>query len=122
MRIGWESVPGGRSGFTLMETLIAMTLAAAVLLPASFWLYQSRTSRAAMEKFRATQALEDRMNRAVLLRLERDRTEEAHLPGYVRLIFHVVRNAEETRIEGRAEDRRGRTLAELQAAYFGKNP
>jgi len=112
----------GASGFTLMETLIAMTLAATILLPASFWLYHSRASRAAWDKFRATQALESEINRAVLLRWDHDATREDSSPFYLKLILHIERNADETRISGQALDRQGRPLAELESGYFAEVP
>lgn len=112
----------GERGFTLVETLIAMTLASAVLLPASFWLYHSRASRAAWDKFRATQALESELDRAVLLRWDHDATREMSSPFYLKLIVHIERNADETRILGQALDRQGRPLAELQSGYFTEVP
>jgi prepilin-type N-terminal cleavage/methylation domain-containing protein len=112
----------GAEGFTLIETLVAMSLVGAVLLPTCFWLYQSRTSRAAMERFRATQALEMRMNRAVLLRQDADWSEEIPDPGYLRFEIHPIRDAAETRLLGTAKDRKGRIVAALQAGYFGSDP
>ncbi|MBW8889827.1 MAG: prepilin-type N-terminal cleavage/methylation domain-containing protein [Fibrobacteres bacterium] len=109
-------------GFTLMETLIAMTLAATILLPASFWLYHSRASQAAWDKFRATQALESELNRAVLLRWDHDAIRETSSPFYLKLVLHIERNADETRILGQALDRQGRPLAELKAGYFAEAP
>jgi prepilin-type N-terminal cleavage/methylation domain-containing protein len=112
----------GANGFTLVETLVAMTLAATILLPASFWLYHSRASRAALDKFHATQALESELNRAVLLRRDQDGDREVSSPFYLRLTLHVERNADETRIFGKALDRQGRTLAELESGYFTEVP
>jgi hypothetical protein len=99
-----------------------MTLASAILLPASFWLYHSRASRAAWDKFRATQALESELNRAVLLRWDHDSARD--LPGAfpIHVAIRVERNADETRLFGTASDRRGRPLAELEAAYFTEVP
>lgn len=115
-----RKAPRGEGGFTLMETLVAMTLAGAVLLPASFWLYHSRASRAAWDKFRATQALESELNRAVLLRRDQNAIREIAAPLYLKLDLRCERNADETRIVGRALDRQGRLLAELQAGYFSE--
>jgi prepilin-type N-terminal cleavage/methylation domain-containing protein len=112
----------GSRGFTLMETLVAMTLAATILLPASFWLYHSRASQAAWDKFRATQALESELNRAVLLRSDHDATREISSPFYLKLILHVERNADETRLLGQALDRQGRLLVELKSGYFAEVP
>ncbi len=109
-------------GFTLVETLIAMTLAATILLPASFWLYHSRASRAAWDKFRATQALESELNRAVLLRADHDATREISSPFYLKLSLRVAHDADETRILGQALDRQGRLLAELESGYFAEVP
>jgi prepilin-type N-terminal cleavage/methylation domain-containing protein len=110
-----------QSGFTLVETLVAMALAGAVLLPASFWLYRSHTTRAALDRFRALQSLEAELNRAVLLRLEQDAAKSIPFPAGARLRIHVLRDGPETRLLGTVEDRRGRTLAELQAGYFGES-
>lgn len=109
-------------GFTLIETLVAMSLIGAVLLPACLWLYQSRTSRAARVHFRATQALESRMNRALVLRLEKDWSEEIPDPGYLRFEIHPVRSGVETLLSGTAKDRNGRVVSHLQGAYFGAEP
>jgi hypothetical protein len=105
-----------------METLIAMSLAGTFLLPASFWLYHSRSSRAAMDKFRATQALESELHRALVLKLDHDTGKD--LPGTppLHLALHFHRDADETRISGKAFDLKGNTLAELEAAYFGDYP
>ena len=105
-------------GFTLVETLVAMSLVGAVLLPLCFWLYQSRTSREAMIRFRATQALEMRMNRAVLLRQDKDWSEEIPGPGYLRFEIRPVRDGMETRLAGTAKDRKGRIVTRLQAVWF----
>jgi len=113
--------PGAR-GFTLVETLIAMTLEATILLPASFWLYHSRASQAAWDKFRATQALESELNRAVLLHWDHDAIRELSSPFYLKLVVRIERNADETRILGQALDRQGRPLAELKAGYFAEAP
>jgi hypothetical protein len=99
-----------------------MTLAAAVLLPASFWLYHSRASRAALDKFRATQALESELNRAIVLRWDHDSAREAQVPILIRLTVHVERDADEVRLFGKALDRQGRPLAELEGAYFVEAP
>ena len=109
-------------GFTLVETLVAMTLAGAVLLPACFWLYGSRTSRAALAGFRATQALEAEMDRAVLLRIDHETGREIPEPGYLRLRIRPVKDGKETRLIGTASDRKGRIIATLQAGYFGGEP
>jgi prepilin-type N-terminal cleavage/methylation domain-containing protein len=112
----------GETGFTLIETLIAMALAGMVLLPASIWLYHSRASRAALEKFRATQALEAELQRAVLLRSDHGSSREVPGPPFLRLEVRVHRDADEVRLSGKALDRRGRALAELEAAYFTEMP
>ena len=109
-------------GFTLVETLVAMALVVSVLLPACFWLYQSRTSRAALERFRATQALDTRMNRALLLRLDKDWSEEVPDPGYLRFEIHAVRDGSEMHLVGTAKDRKGRVITRLVAGYFGGKP
>lgn len=105
-----------------METLIAMALAGAFLLPASFWLYHSRSSRAALEKFRATQALQSELHRALILRLDHDSERDISGPQRLRLSLHVRKDADEVRISGKALDWKGRSLAELEAAYFGEAP
>ncbi len=110
------------SGFTLIEALVALSLVGAVLLPSCLWLYQSRTSRAAMDRFRATQALELRMNRAVLLHQETDWSEEIPDPGYLRFEIHPLRDGAEMRLLGTAKDRQGRVLIQLQAGYFEGRP
>jgi prepilin-type N-terminal cleavage/methylation domain-containing protein len=110
-------------GFTLVETLVALSLVGAVLLPASLWLYSSRTSRDAMGRFRAVQMLEMEMNRAFVLRLKEPFSREQPGPGYLRLEIRPIREGAETRLVGKARDRQGRILAELQAGYFaGRAP
>lgn len=108
-----------QEGFTLIETIMALTLAGAILLPLSFWLYHSRASRGALERFRAAQALETELNRALILRLDHDVTREMSGPPYLKLTLQVGRDGEEARIRGLAADRKGRALAELQSAWFG---
>jgi prepilin-type N-terminal cleavage/methylation domain-containing protein len=110
------------SGFTLIETLVAMSLVGVVLLPSCLWFYQSRTSRAAMEKFRATQVLEARMNRALLLRQGSDWSEEIPDPGYLRIEIHPLVDGSETRLLGTAKDRKGRIISQLQAGFFEGEP
>lgn len=110
-------------GFTLVETLVAMSLVGAVLLPASLWLYSSRTSRDARDRFRAVQMLEMEMNRAFTLRLKEPWSREQPEPGYLRLEIRPIREGSETRLVGTARNRQGRILAELQAGYFaGRTP
>ena len=99
-----------------------MALVLGVLLPACFWLYQSRTSRAAMERFRATQGLETGMNRALLLHLNENWSAETPNPGYLRFEIHPVREGSETRLLGTAKDRKGRVVSRLEAGYFGGKP
>ncbi|HKP95157.1 MAG TPA: type II secretion system protein [Fibrobacteria bacterium] len=117
-----ERAARGKNGFTLVETLVALSLVCAVLLPACLWLYQSRASRAAWERFRATQLLEARLNREFLLRRDRDWSEEIPEPGYLRLEIRVVRDGAETRLLGAARDRKGREITRLQAGYFRGAP
>jgi prepilin-type N-terminal cleavage/methylation domain-containing protein len=109
-------------GFTLIETLIALALASAVLLPASLWLYHSHASRAALTKFHAVQALEEEMNRALLLRLDHDASSERREPFPLRLRVRAARDGNETRLIGTAEDRQGRIIAGMQAAWYGGSP
>lgn len=110
-------------GFTLVETLVAMSLVGAVLLPASLWLYSSRTSRDARDRFRALQMLEMEMNRAFVLRQKEPWSREQPDPGYLRLEIRPIREGSETRVVGKARNRQGRILAELQAGYFtGRAP
>ena len=113
----WNLNPG-RRGFTLVETLVAMALVSAVLLPGSFWLYGSRTSQAARERFRALQLLEVEMNRSLVLHLEKDVSEEIPGPPYLRLEIRSVRDGSETRLLGSARDRQGRVVTRLEAAFF----
>lgn len=110
------------SGFTLIETLIALSLVGAVLLPSSVWLYQSRNSRSAWERFRAVQGLEMRMNRALLLRQEKDSKEEVAGPRYLRYEIRLLKDGEETRLLGLALDRKGGIVARLQGGYFEAKP
>jgi hypothetical protein len=96
-----------------------LALVSAILLPASFWLYRSRTSQAAWERFRAVQLLEMRMNRAFLIRPDKDWSEEIPDPGYLRLEIHPVTDGPETRLLGTAKDRKGKVLVKLQSGFFG---
>jgi prepilin-type N-terminal cleavage/methylation domain-containing protein len=112
----------GMRGFTLVETLVALSLIGAVLLPACLWLYQSRASRSAWERFRATQRLEAELNRMLLLRQAEDRKVEFPDPGYMRLEIHAVRDGAEVRLFGSAKDRSGKVITGLQAAFFEGKP
>ena len=105
-------------GFTLVETLIALILVGAVLLPASFWLYRSWVGRAAWQRFQAGQALEMRMNRVFLLRPEQDISEEIKTPVALRIEIRLVRNGPEMRRMGTARDKWGKILSRLEAAHF----
>jgi prepilin-type N-terminal cleavage/methylation domain-containing protein len=113
--------PSGGKGFTLVETLVALSLVGAVLLPASLWLYP-RTGAGARERFRATQLLEMGMNRALLLRRDKEWSEEIPDPGYLRLEIRAVRDGAETRLLGSALDRKGRMVVQLQAGFFEGKP
>jgi hypothetical protein len=107
----------------LVETLVALILVSAVLLPSSYWLFHNRTSGAAWKKFRAVQILELKMNRALLQRLDRDWTEEISGPDYLRLEIHITHDGPESRLVGLAFDRQGQLVTELDGAYFvGKIP
>jgi type II secretory pathway component PulJ len=108
-------------GFTLVETLVAMLLVSAVVLPASLWLYRTRTHHAAWERFRATQLLEDRMNRALLLRPDRDQREREEGPTGLRFEIEVEEEGDETRLIGKAVNHRGRTVVTLEAALFERD-
>jgi len=111
-----------QKGFTLIETLFALTLASTILLPASLWLYHSRASRAALAKFRATQVLEMEMNRAVILHLDHDSASENPGRDALRIRIHCVREGREIRLLGSVADRQGRPLAALQSAWFAGEP
>jgi hypothetical protein len=105
----------------LVETLVAMLLVSAVVLPASLWLYRTRTHHAAWERFRATQLLEDRMNRALLLRPDRDQRDREEGPAGLRFEIEVEEEGDETRLIGKAINPRGRTVVTLEAALFDRD-
>lgn len=105
-------------GFTLVETVVAMILVSAVILPVSLWLYRSRVNHAAWERFQATQMLEQRMNRAVLLRFSRDWSEQPPGAAGLRFIIRVEDEAGERRLLGKAQDRRGKDVVSLEATLF----
>lgn len=107
-----------QGGFTLAETLIALILVSTVLLPASYWLYRSRASRSAVERFHALQALEARMNRAELLCLDKDLGATLWDPEYMQLRIRMVTEGPETQLLGSIQNRKGKTLVRLQAACF----
>lgn len=107
----------GSAGFTLVETVVAMLLVSVVALPASLWLYRSRANHAAWERFHAAQALERRMNRALLVRHVRDQGFQAGPPG-LSLELRLVEGDGERRILGVARDRRGRAILDLEAVLF----
>ncbi len=109
-------------GFTLIETIVALTLVGSVLLPTCLWLYQSKTSHAALDRFRAAQFLEIKLNRAIILRQNKDWSEEISEPGYLRLEIKVGNDGHEIRLMSTAKDRQGRVLAQLQGAYFTGKP
>lgn len=107
-----------QKGFTLVETLVAMVLVSAVLLPTSLWLYRSRMNHAAWERFQATQLLELRMNRAVLLRPDRNWSEPMPEAAGLRFIIHLEDETGGRRIVGKAVDRRGKDVVTLEATLF----
>jgi hypothetical protein len=104
----------------LVETLVAMLLVSAVVLPASLWFYRTRTHHAAWERFRATQLLEHRMNRALLLRPDRDQRDREEGPAGLRFEIRVEEAADEKRLIGTAVNHRGRTVVTLEAALFDR--
>lgn len=111
-------MPRARAGFTLVETLVAMLLVSAVALPSSLWLYRSRTNHAAWERFQAVQSLEQRMNRAILLRGGRDGAPDT-APGGISFELRVEDGGDSERlILGIARDRRGRVLVDLKVPLF----
>lgn len=110
-----------RGGFTLLETLIAMVLVGAVLLPISLWLYRSQTTRAALEKFRAVQQLEIQMNRAVLLRRDRNWNQESQAPGSFHFQITVQDQAGERKLIGVAKDSRGKVITTLETVLFDRD-
>lgn len=107
-------------GFTLVETLVAMIVVTAVVLPASLWLYRSRTNHAAWERFRAVQFLEDRMNRAMLLRKAPALGEQ--MPGLpaCRIEIRAEDKRDGRRMVGMAKDGRGRILASMETMLFDR--
>lgn len=112
--------PAPQRGFTLVETLVAMILVSAVALPASLWLYRTRVHNAAWDRFRVVQALEDRMNRAVLLRAERDWSGAAEGTPF-RLEIRVSGGGGERRLVGTARDRGGKTVVTLESVLFDRD-
>ena len=110
-----------QSGFTFIETLMALILVSSILLPTSFWLYRSHTSQAAWEHFRATQLLEINMNRAFVLQQNKDAFVEIPGPNYLRLEIHAQKDGEEIRLFGKAYNRKGRVIVQLQTAFFQEN-
>ncbi len=109
-----------KQGFTLIETLIALCLASAVLLPTSLWFYRSHASRAAYEKFQATQELERSMQRTFLLGLEQDWKDEVLLPGLplpYRLEIRVLAKNGEIRYLGSAKNHEG-VICHLEVDRF----
>lgn len=107
-------------GFTLVETMVAMIVVAAVVLPASLWLYRSRTNHAAWDRFRAVQILEDRMNRAVLLRKAPSLGEQ--MPGRPdwRIEIRIEDKGDGSRLVGTTKDGRGKVLASMEAMLFDR--
>lgn len=108
----------GQTGFTLVETLVAMILVSAALLPTCVWLYKSEASRAAWNRFQAVQMLEDKMNRAFLVRLDHDETDEIPGPQFLRIDIRVLQKSGEIRLMGTARDRKGRIVAALEVDNF----
>lgn len=109
---------GETCGFTLVETMVAMILVAVVVMPVTLWLYKSRVNQAARIRFEAVQGLEDRMNRALLLRIDRDKTEEIKGPPAIRYVIRVAEDGDERRLVGEAKDGKGRVVTSLEAVLF----
>jgi prepilin-type N-terminal cleavage/methylation domain-containing protein len=107
-----------QKGFTLIESLVALGLVSAILLPTSLWLYRSKASHAAWSRFDATQALEIRMNRALVLRAAKDVIEEIQQPRYLRIEIRAKTDGPEVKLLGVAKDRKEKILARQEACLF----
>lgn len=110
--------PRRQAGFTLVETVVAMILVSAVVLPASLWLYRSRMNHAAWERFHAVQQLEDRMNRAFLQRDARGLSGQVQGLPILRFEIRAVDEAGERRLLGEVRDAKGRSIATLETVIF----
>jgi prepilin-type N-terminal cleavage/methylation domain-containing protein len=107
-----------RRGFTLIETLVALILVTSVALPASLWFYRSRMNQAAMERFKAVQLLESKMNRALLGRLEKHYQESISLGGIKQLEIRHKRDGDEHYLFGRVIHSSGKEVATMEAVWF----
>jgi prepilin-type N-terminal cleavage/methylation domain-containing protein len=111
---------GRCKGFTLVETLVAMLIVSVAALPASLWLYRSRANHAAWERFHTLQMLEHRMNRAMVLRLDQDWSEQVQGPPNRRFVIRVKNESGERRLSGEALNEQGKAMVTLEAVLFDR--
>ena len=110
------------SGFTLVEVLIALIIATAILAPASLWMTRNRVNQGATERLLALQELELAMNRLMIQNdfPERFPIEKQISPNKNLVITGKLENGE-MRLHGRVNDELGNILVELQASRFQSN-
>ncbi len=105
-------------GFSLIETLIAMIIASVFLFPLSAWFYRRTENQAATEKFMATQILENRLQRAYLLKPHSVFLEQMSAAPFLQIKIDIVKDGKETILRGIASNKQGKVISQLQMDYF----
>ncbi len=107
-------------GFTLVETLIAMVLATAFLVPLSTWLYKNHVNQRALNRFCALSLLETELHRAFLQREEKTIFKEYEVPCRCRVEIEPELIGDEVKLSGKVLGLSGPPLGRMTISYFGR--